>query len=253
MMLLTVVLLVSSCGSAEDAAKTDTAKTTVPGAPTIGAATAGNGQATITFTAPGSNGGSEITGYTVTSSPGSITAAGAASPLIVAGLTNGTEYIFTVTATNGVGTGPASAASNSVTPGDGNQPTAAIVKLITTGTLPAGAQVGGIDVTLYLPAGVTVKSAATPPETDSGVVTASGVAASNSSLISTVTTATGAVRILLANPNGFGTGEFATVNCDIAAGSHPAQTDFSVSGMTTKDLNGSAFSGLAAGFTADIH
>jgi hypothetical protein len=38
----------------------------VPGAPTIGAATPGNTQATIAFTAPASNGGSAITGYTVT-------------------------------------------------------------------------------------------------------------------------------------------------------------------------------------------
>jgi hypothetical protein len=87
-----------------------------PGAPTIGTATAGNAQASVTFTAPASNGGSAITSYTVTSSPGGLTASGSASPLVVTGLTNGTAYTFTVTATNAVGTGPASAASNSVTP-----------------------------------------------------------------------------------------------------------------------------------------
>ena len=87
-----------------------------PGAPTIGTATAGDASASVTFTAPTNNGGSAITSYTVTSSPGSLTGTGASSPVTVSGLTNGTAYTFTVTATNGTGTGPASAASNSVTP-----------------------------------------------------------------------------------------------------------------------------------------
>lgn len=88
----------------------------VPGAPTAGTATAGNQQASVTFTAPASNGGATITGYTVTSNPGNITATGSASPVTVSGLANGTAYTFSVTATNSVGAGVASAASNSVTP-----------------------------------------------------------------------------------------------------------------------------------------
>jgi len=88
----------------------------LPGAPTIGAATAGDAQATVSFTAPASNGGAAITSYTVTSDPGGITATGTASPITITGLTNGTSYTFTVTATNDVGTGPASAASNAVVP-----------------------------------------------------------------------------------------------------------------------------------------
>ena len=87
-----------------------------PQAPTIGTATAGNTQASVTFTAPASNGGSVVTQYTATSSPGNITATGTSSPIVVAGLTNGTSYTFTVTATNAIGTGPASAPSNAVTP-----------------------------------------------------------------------------------------------------------------------------------------
>ncbi|WP_370677749.1 Ig-like domain repeat protein [Pleomorphomonas sp. PLEO] len=87
-----------------------------PDAPTIGTATAGTGSASVTFTAPSSDGGSAITGYTVTSSPGGKTATGTASPITVTGLTNGTSYTFSVSATNEVGTSNASADSNAVTP-----------------------------------------------------------------------------------------------------------------------------------------
>jgi hypothetical protein len=70
----------------------------------------------VSFQAPASNGGVPVTSYTVTSNPAGITATGPASPIVVTGLTNGVAYTFTVRATNAVGTGPASAASNSVTP-----------------------------------------------------------------------------------------------------------------------------------------
>lgn len=92
------------------------AKPTVPGAPTGVTATAGNGQATVSFTPPVSDGGAAITEYTVTAAPGGNSATGAASPITVTGLTNGTAYTFTVTAINSVGTGAASAPSSSVTP-----------------------------------------------------------------------------------------------------------------------------------------
>lgn len=93
---------------------------TVPGAPTIGTATqTGPTTATVVFTAPASNGGTAITSYTATSSPaggtGTLSQAGSGT-ITVTGLTTGTSYTFTVKATNGVGEGPASAASNSVTP-----------------------------------------------------------------------------------------------------------------------------------------
>ena len=88
----------------------------VPGAPTSVVATAGNASASVAFVAPANNGGSAITGYTVTSSPGGITATGATSPINVTGLTNGTAYTFTVIATNAVGNSVASSASTAVTP-----------------------------------------------------------------------------------------------------------------------------------------
>ncbi|OEY70104.1 hypothetical protein BI198_11400 [Rheinheimera salexigens] len=89
---------------------------TVPDAPVIGSATSGDTQASVSFTAPANTGGVAITGYTVTSSPGGLTATGASSPLTVTSLTNGTNYSFTVTATNSIGTSSASAASNTVIP-----------------------------------------------------------------------------------------------------------------------------------------
>lgn len=88
----------------------------LPGAPTIDTATVGNAQASVTFTAPHSNGGSAITIFTVTSNPGGLTETTAtAGTIIMTGLTYDTTYTFTVTATNATGTGAASAASNPVT------------------------------------------------------------------------------------------------------------------------------------------
>ncbi len=95
---------------------------TAPGAPASVSASAGNASATVSWTAP-SNGGSPITSYSVTPFIGSAaqtptSVPGSPPPTIatVSGLTNGTTYTFSVTASNAVGTGPASAASNAVTP-----------------------------------------------------------------------------------------------------------------------------------------
>jgi uncharacterized protein (TIGR02145 family) len=112
----TVVATNAVGNSASSAASSAVTPATVPGAPTIGAAVAGNAQAEVSFTAPSTTGGSAITGYTVTSNPGVITRTGSSSPITVTGLTNGTSYTFTVVATNALGNSAASAASNAVTP-----------------------------------------------------------------------------------------------------------------------------------------
>ena len=79
----------------------------VPGAPIIGTAVAGNTQATISFTASASNGGSAITSYTATCTP-SGTGTNTASPITVTGLTNTTTYTCSVRATNAIGNSAAS-------------------------------------------------------------------------------------------------------------------------------------------------
>jgi len=95
---------------------TVTAKVTAPHSPTAVTAIAGTGSATVSFKAPASDGGDPINSYTVTASPGGATASGLGSPITVGGLTAGTSYTFTVTATNSKGTGPASLPSSPVIP-----------------------------------------------------------------------------------------------------------------------------------------
>lgn len=113
-----VVYATNTYGNSPNSAASNSISTpTVPGAPTIGTATISYTTASVPFTAP-SNGGSTITSYTATSSPGGITGTlsqAGSGTITVSGLTAGTSYTFTVTATNAVGTGAASAASNSVT------------------------------------------------------------------------------------------------------------------------------------------
>jgi hypothetical protein len=103
----------------------------ISGAPHSVTATAGDTSVAVEWLAPTSTGGSSITGYTVTSSPGGATCSPTATAQIaravaaksmaalectVTGLTNGTSYTFTVTATNDAGISSPSTPSSAATP-----------------------------------------------------------------------------------------------------------------------------------------
>jgi len=88
----------------------------VADAPGIGTATRGNSSVSVSFSPSAFDGGSPVTSYTVTATPGGQSATGSTSPITVTGLTNGLGYSFRVVANNGLGTSSPSASSNSVTP-----------------------------------------------------------------------------------------------------------------------------------------
>src|ERR1019366_1217484 len=162
----------------DDCSVTAASGTTSPGAPSAPAgvsATAGVASAAVSFGAPNAN-GSPITGYTVTSNPGNLTATGTSSPITVSGLTNGTAYTFTVTATNAIGTSGASTPSNAVTPATTPSAPTAVVATAGDGSASvassAPASNGGAAITSYTVAaspGTATATGSASPITVSGL------------------------------------------------------------------------------------
>jgi uncharacterized repeat protein (TIGR02543 family) len=145
---------------------------TVPGAPTGVTGTSSEpGKATITFTAPASNGGSAITEYVVTSSPGGLTCTATvpSTGCEITGLTNGTAYTFTAIARNLVGNSANSTASAAVTPvGKPSTPTNIVVSagnasatISFTAPNTGGSAITRYDVEAYDENGVPISPALT--------------------------------------------------------------------------------------------
>jgi subtilisin family serine protease len=111
---------------------------TVPGAPTAVTGAAVDSQATVSWVPPLS-GGSPITSYTASVSPGGQTCTWTTGPLgcTITGLTNNVPYTFSVHATNTIGDGPESASSSSVLPATPYVPLVP-ARIMDTRAAPAG-------------------------------------------------------------------------------------------------------------------
>ena len=124
---------------------------TAPNAPAIGTPIAGNGQVSILFVPPASNGGSPITTYTATCVSGSsVSVSRAASPITIVGLVNNNSYTCSVTATNAIGVSVASQSVN-VTPS-----AAATLALVNILSRKIHTGVGAFDIDV-VPAPLTVE------------------------------------------------------------------------------------------------
>ncbi len=155
-------------------------------------------------------------------------------------------FMLALTACGGGGGG------GDTNPNPNPQPTKAVVTLATkvTGSIPPGTTLGGYEVTLVLPAGVTVKSTMSPPEPDSGVVSATGEAA-GSYIMANYTAATsssaGSIKLVLVSSSTINAGIFSTITCDLAAGSSPSAADF-----TTTDFKASGLVSTPTASTVDL-
>ena len=146
-------------GQSNELSATPTASTTVPGAPTLNAPSAGDGQVVLTWSAPSDDGGSAITGYNIyrgISSDGEIilTTIGNVLTFTDTGLTNGQTYYYKVSAVNGEGEGALSS-ERSATPmlltvpsaPTLNTATASNGQVVLTWTSPSS--IGGSPITGY--------------------------------------------------------------------------------------------------------
>jgi hypothetical protein len=131
----------------------------VPGAPSISAITAGNGQLSVAFTAPASNGGAAISNYEYSTDNGSSwttrSPSSTSSPIVIPTLNNGTSYQVRIRAVNDVGSGAQSSAVTGTPVAPSSTPGAPTISSITAGdtqlsvAFSAPSSDGGAAITNY--------------------------------------------------------------------------------------------------------
>lgn len=135
----------------------------------------------------------------------------------------------------GAGAGSALVSQSPALPFAG-QPAKAVVRLNTTGALPAGKKIGGVSATLSYAGGKGLS------------IVPANVEVSGAGLGSTMvpnTNQAGQVVLGLINVNGIAAGEFATLSFDVARGSFPTAADFSIAtGASAIDTSTQVLAGI---------
>ncbi len=175
--------------------------------------------------------------FTILSGTGTLSSATATTTNGVASVTLNSTAAGTITVNAKVGTAPVVTSNTASVPFIA-QPTLAIVKLRTTGTLPTGTLIGGINaiVSAAPSSGLTIAA---------GGVSATG--AGVGSMLVANTSNVAAINIALIINGGIQGGEFATLTYHIANGTFPVAGNFSaaLTGAGVIDTNGVIIPGIS--------
>jgi len=130
------------------------------------------------------------------------------------------------------------------------QPSATAVLTLSTQGSVAAQSIRGVEVTVTLPAGVTISAdgSGTPSE---GVLVASGAAAGGSVAVAghytaATSSAPGTLTLVLVKTSGFEAGEFAKVACNLTSGTAPKAAEFGLGGFKAVGQHGATMGGLEA-------
>lgn len=224
------VVATNAAGSSLASASTSGTPYTNPDTPGNVSVTVGNGQATVSWTAPASN-GSSLWGYVVSVSDGTITTttnvAASTTTVTLTGLTNGTLYSFSVYATNTAGNSTASIETSTSPYTVPNAPSAPTLTR----------SLGTLDVSWNAPTfdggdAITSYTVSATPNDGGGVVTCSWSTGDLACTLDVVDTATYSVTVIATNTAGNSLSSSATSSVGYAVPGAPTGLSATVSNAT---------------------